>query len=447
MGSPQETAVECFQAAVAETLPVNVVAECLSMDGDVLSVDESRYDLSEYDEIVVVGSGKATPGVADALADRLGDRLSRGLVVGSIGGESDRIEYVIGEHPVPNEAGLDAGRRIHELVSAADEETLVLAVITGGASALLVAPPPDVDLDALRETTDLLLRSGATVTEINVVRKHLSLVKGGWLARAASPATLVGIVFSDVVGDDPSVIGSGPTAPDASTYGDALDVLDRYDLAVPSSVQAVLSAGATGDRPETPTADAPAFETAQTHVLVTGRTGLDAAAAVARDRGYEPLVLSGSVRGEAREAASTQAAIAEELVTTGDPVTPPAVVLSGGETTVTVQGTGEGGPNLECALAVGIELAETTAPVTGRVAFLAADTDGNDGSTDAAGGLVGPGTLSDLQTSRAALANNDALSALSEASALVSTGPTGTNVNDFRAIVVEAADGDCSVDE
>ena len=437
----QETAVDCFRAAVTETLPENVVDRTVSLDGDSLHVDGHGYDLAAYEEVVVVGGGKATPGVADALESLLGDRLSGGVVVSNATGDGKRIERVVGSHPVPNEAGVEGGRRIAELAEAAGEETLLLVVVTGGASALVAAPTEGVSIDELRTTTEALLRSGATIDEMNAVRKHLSSLKGGQLARVASPATVVGLAFSDVVGDDLSVIGSGPTVPDDSTYADALDVVERYDLDLPDAVTAVLRAGRDGERPETPGRDDPAFDTAETYVLVSGRTALEAAAETARDRDYSPLILSSRIRGESREAAYTQAGVVEELLDSGHPVSPPAVVLSGGETTVTVTGDGEGGPNLECALTVALELRESVPEPTERPdhAFLAADTDGEDGGTDHAGALVDARTVSDRATGEAALADNDALPYLDSEDALLFTGPTGTNVNDFRVVVIEAS--------
>ena len=437
-----ETALECFRAAVDDSLPRNVVDRTVALDDGQLTVDGTGYDLTAYERVVVIGGGKATPGVADALESLLGDRIHDGVVVGTAAGDGGRTDHVVGSHPVPDEAGVEGGRRIAELAAAADAETLVLVVVTGGASSLIAAPADGVDVADLQATTAALLRSGATIDETNAVRKHLSSLKGGRLARVATPATVVGLVFSDVVGDDVSVVGSGPIAPDDSTYADALDVLERYELDVPERVRAHLTAGADGERPETPGGGDSVFDGVDVHVLVTGRTALESAAETARDRGYSTLVLSSRIRGEAREAAYTQAGIAEELLASENPTPLPAVVLSGGETTVTVRGDGDGGPNLECALTVAIELADVS-PAAKRdydAAFLCADTDGEDGGTASAGALVDPETVSDSESATAALRDNDALSYLNAESADVVTGPTGTNVNDFRAIVVERSE-------
>ncbi|MFC7068623.1 glycerate kinase type-2 family protein [Halobaculum lipolyticum] len=441
----EATALACLEAGVAAALPARVVAASISLDGDTLRVGDASYDLTQFDDLFVVGGGKAADGVATALERLLGDRIGDGVVLVDEGptepaddAAAGAVRRIRGGHPVPTEAGVAGTARALELVRAADERTLVLAVVTGGASALFAAPDPAVGVDALTETTAALLRAGADVAEINAVRKHLSRVKGGRLAATAAPATVVGIAISDVVGDDPGVIGSGPTVPDESTFADAVAVLDRYDLDVPRAVRDHLGRGERGETDETPGPGDPAFDRVTTHVIATARTAIDAAAAAARDRGYEPLVLSSRIRGEAREAGVVHAAVAEEVATTGDPVEPPAVVLSGGETTVTVDGDGTGGPNLECALAAGVEFADPRSPLAGRdCAFLAVDTDGRDGSTDAAGALVTPDTVADRAAARAALADNDALPALREAGALLVTGATGTNVNDLRLVVVE----------
>jgi hydroxypyruvate reductase len=264
---------------------------------------------------------------------------------------------------------------------------------------------------------------------MNAVRKHLSAVKGGLLARAAHPATVVSLVFSDVVGDDLDVIASGPTVPDTSTFADALDVLDRYGVAVPDAVEDRLERGAAGDLPETPDPGDPAFDRTTAHVLADNFTALSAARDAAEAAGFDALVLSSRVRGEAREAAKVHAGIAEECAATGNPVEPPAVLLSGGETTVTVRGSGRGGRNQEFALSAALELATD-------VVVASVDTDGIDGSTDAAGALVDASTVEDPGAARRALADNDAFGYLDDRGATVYTGRTGTNVNDLRALVV-----------
>ncbi|KAB1196232.1 MULTISPECIES: glycerate kinase [Haloferax] len=427
-----EMAVDCLQAGVEAVLPERVVYESLSLDGDLLSVAGATYDLTAYDRILVVGGGKAGDGVADALEAILGDRIDAGVVVTPNPGEGTHVERLPGDHPVPSERGVESTRRIVELVSNLDERTLVLAAITGGASAILPAPADGISLSDLRQTTDELLESGAEIHELNAVRKHLSTLKGGGLARLASPATVVGLVLSDVVGNDLGVIASGPTAPDETYYDDALDVVDRFDLDVPKSVRTRLARGSAGEVSETPKPGDDVFERVDNHVLADTFTALDAARDVADERGYDSIILSSRVRGEAREAAKTHVAVAEEVLATGNPVSSPSVILSGGECTVTVRGDGSGGPNLEFCLAACPELPED-------VVLASIDSDGLDGGTDVAGAIVDSSSV-DQRDAHTALASNDALPALADADALVETGPTGTNVNDLRVLVVGAGE-------
>jgi glycerate 2-kinase len=426
----RETALACVRAGIDAARPGRVVDESIRLDGDRLHVGDATYDLSGVDRIVVVGGGKAADGVATALERVLGARIDAGAVVTPDPGTGERIERLHGDHPVPSQAGVDGTDRIRELVTDADDRTLVLAIITGGGSALLPAPAEGITLDDLQRTTDALLDAGAEIGDLNAVRKHLSTLKGGGLAELAAPATVVGLVFSDVVGNDLSVIASGPTAPDESTYADALDALARYGVDPPAAVRERLEAGAAGDLPETPRPGDPVFDRVTNHVLADGFTALDAAREVAADRGYDTCLLSSSVRGEAREAALTHVAVAEEIETTGNPLAAPAVVLSGGEATATVRGDGVGGPNAEFALAAAVEL-------TDAATLACVDTDGKDGSSDFAGAVVDADTVEDVRAARRALANSDAYGYLGGRDAVVSTGATGTNVNDLRVLVVE----------
>ncbi|MFD1635019.1 glycerate kinase type-2 family protein [Haloplanus ruber] len=426
----RETALACVRAGVEAARPDRVVAEAVSLDDDRLRVGDATYDLSGVTRIVVVGGGKAADGVASALETVLGDRIDAGAVVTPEPGDGDRIERWRGDHPVPSRAGVEGTERLRELVADADERTLVLAVITGGGSALLPAPAEEITLDALQSTTDALLDSGAEIGDLNAVRKHLSTLKGGGLTELAAPARVVSLVFSDVVGNDLSVIASGPTAPDGSTYADALDALDRYGVDPPAAVRERLEAGAAGSLAETPAPGDPVFDRTANHVLADAFTAIDAAREVAADRGYGTCVLSSSVRGEAREAALTHVAVAEEVGATGNPIETPAVVLSGGETTATVRGDGVGGPNAEFALAAAVERPAGTT-------LACVDTDGRDGSSDFAGALVDADTVDDVAAARRALAGSDAFGYLDDREAVITTGATGTNVNDLRVMVVE----------
>ena len=424
-------ALDCIQAGIDAAHPRRVVRSSVSLDGDRLTIEDATYDLDDYEEVVVVGGGKATGTVAAVLADVLGDRLTGGAIVTDEPVSVPGVESFEGGHPVPTEEGVAGAERVLELAESAGEETLVLAAITGGGSALMTAPAEGIGLADVRAVTDAMLEAGMEIHDINAVRKHLSAIKGGTLARAVAPATVATLVFSDVVGNDLSVIASGPTAPDDSTHADALAALDRHDVGVPDAVRSRLESGVAGDVPETPDGSDPAFESARAYVLADGMTALAAAREVATDAGHETLVLSSRLRGEAREAAKVHAGIAEECHATGMPVEPPAVLLSGGELTVTVRDDGSGGPSTEFALASALELGE------GDTAVAAVDTDGIDGGADAAGGIVDADTVADPAPAREALANSDAATYLRERNAAIVTGPTGTNVNDLRVVVVE----------
>jgi hydroxypyruvate reductase len=427
----RDLALECVEAGIEAAHPRQVVRSSVSLEGDRLTVADATYDLSEHGEVLLVGGGKATGTVATVLADILGDRPTGGAIVTTESVDIPAIECFEGGHPVPNEEGVAGARRVLELADGAGEETLVLAVITGGGSALMTAPAEGIDLADVQAVTDAMLEAGMEIHDINAVRKHVSAIKGGTLARRAAPATICTLVFSDVVGNDLSVIASGPTVPDDSTYADALDALDRYGVEAPEAVRSRLEKGAAGDVPETPDASDPAIAGVDTHVLADGMTALAAARDIAEEAGYRTVILSSRIRGEAREAAKVHAAVAEECHATGTPVEPPAVVLSGGELTVTVRGEGSGGPSTEFALASALELDELGTTVA------AVDTDGIDGHADAAGGLVDSDTVTDAGPAREALANSDAATYLREHDGAVLTGPTGTNVNDIRAVVLE----------
>jgi hydroxypyruvate reductase len=423
-------ALDCLEAGIEAARPQRVLREAVDYDGERLVVGTETHELSAYDEVIVLGGGNAAGHLAAALEDELGVALDGGLVVTDDPVETETIDVLPADHPVPSERGMASTRELLDRARSVDQDTLVLGVVTGGGSACMVAPADGITLEDLRATTEALLESGVDIHEINAVRKHLSAIKGGRLARALAPARVSGLVLSDVVGDDLDVIASGPLVPDSSTFADALNVIEREDLAVPAAVRDRLAAGAAGDVDETPGPEDPVFDRVSAHVVGTNLTALRAARAVAAERGYETLILSSRIRGEARDAAPTHVAVAEEIAASGNPVEPPAVVLSGGETTVSVDGDGQGGPNQEFALAAALDL-----PDDGVLA--AVDTDGIDGNTDAAGALVDGDTVEDRAAARRALAVNDANPFLRERGALLETGPTGTNVNDLRVVVVE----------
>lgn len=428
---PRETALTCIEAGIRAAHPERVLEKAVTLDGSELVIQGDRYDLDEYSRVWMLGGGKASEAVASGLEALLEDRIDGGMIVTPDPGTSGVVERLPGDHPVPSDRGVESTHRLLERANQATPGTLVIAPITGGGSALMAAPADPVTLVDLQTLTDSLLESGASIEEINAVRKHLSVIKGGGLARAVEPATVIGLLFSDVVGNDPGIIASGPTAPDPTTFAQASEVLDRYGVDVPETVGDRLQRGRSGGIPDTPGPADPLFDHVENYVVADGFTALTAARRAANERGYRAIILSARVTGEAREAAKTHTAIAEEILATGNPIDPPAVLLSGGETTVTVRGTGYGGPNQEFAL-------QAALAQSGGITITSVDTDGFDGSTDAAGGLTDGTTIDDEGMAVKALYENDAYSYLEERNALVFTGSTETNVNDLRVLVVEA---------
>jgi len=381
---------------------------------------------------VVVGAGKASAAMARALEDHWSGPLS-GIVVTQYGygAACEHIEIVEAAHPVPDDAGADAARRILECVAGLRAEDLVICLISGGGSALMPLPVDGLDLADKIAVNRALLRCGATISEMNCVRKHLSAIKGGRLAAAAAPARVVTLAISDVPGDDPAVIASGPTVPDPTTFADARAVLARHGVVPPPAVRACLEAAAR----ETPKPGDGRFAMGDYITIAAPQASLMAAAAAARVAGVEPVILGDAIEGEAREVALVHAGIARQVARHGQPAAPPAVLLSGGETTVTLRGQGRGGRNAEFALALAIALDGAAG-----IAAIACDTDGIDGSEDNAGALVLPDTLARAAAAglkpRERLADNDAHGFFATIDDLVMTGPTFTNVNDFRAILI-----------
>jgi glycerate 2-kinase len=420
---------EIFSAGLAAADPKEAVLRSVRLEGS--SVLGGRESF-EADRVFALAAGKAAGAMAQAAEELLGERLAGGLVVTKYGHEasSEKLETIFAAHPEPDESGVEAARRAEELAGSLEEGDLLLALISGGASALLADPAPDVGLQDMQRLTGILLRSGADIGEINTVRKHISVLKGGGLVSLAAPAPTLALLLSDVVGDDPSAIASGLTAPDPTTLEEAQRILKRYEIEPPESVVEYLKSVE-----ETPKPGDALFEGVVNVVCGSGRHAAEAAAEKARKLGYEPLILSTVLTGDARGIGSVYAAVIREVLESGNPAPAPCAFLSGGEATVTVRGEGAGGPNQEFALTLAVELDG----VEGWAAF-AADTDGNDGPTEAAGGLVTGATAEEIRNNgvdpEEALENNDAYSALEAGEALLVTGPTGTNVNDLRVALV-----------
>jgi len=382
---------------------------------------------------LVIGAGKGAAAMAKTVEDHWQGELS-GLVVTRYGHGADcrRIETVEAAHPVPDEAGRRAAGRIMDMVQGLTENDLVLCLISGGGSALLALPAEGITLEQKQAVNKALLKSGATIGEMNCVRKHFSAIKGGRLALACAPARVVTLLISDVPGDDPGVIASGPTLPDPTTCDDALAILRKYRIAVPENMERHLATGAG----ETPKPDDPRFSRNAHHIIATAQQALEAAAEVARAAGVTPYILSDDMEGEARDVGLVHAALARQVALRNQPFARPCVILSGGETTVTVRGNGRGGRNAEFLLSLCTALNGLPG-----VHAIAADTDGIDGSEDNAGAICQPDSLSRAEQlglrTRAMLDNNDGYGFFSALGDLVVTGPTRTNVNDFRAILIE----------
>ena len=433
-------AIEILEAALEAADPYRAVERALTLEGDSLKVGSHTLTLKAYRRILVVGGGKASGRMAEALEQILGDLIDGGVVIVPRGTETHlrlkRIKALGSSHPLPDEEGVKAIGEMLNLLEDIDEETLILALISGGGSALMTYPAEGVSLDELREITSKLMLAGARINELNAVRKHLSAVKGGRLAAKAQPATVVSLILSDVVGDPLDTIASGPTAPDSTTYSDAVEALKRYDLwtEAPPSVRRRLEAGLRGEVDETPKPGDPIFKRVLNIVVANNYTAASAALKRAESLGYRALLLSTRVEGEARVIGGLYASIAQEAVSTGHPLKPPAAIIAGGETTVTVRGPGRGGRNQELALASALGLRGLDALVASMA------TDGVDGPTDAAGAVADGMTVEraeDLGIDPLEHLNrNDSYNFFKPLGDLIETGPTGTNVNDIAVILI-----------
>ncbi|MEN9938559.1 MAG: hypothetical protein RLZZ387_5138 [Chloroflexota bacterium] len=451
-----EAVTRVLAAALAAVEPGAAVRRFLRLEGDALHVGDHSYDLARTDRVLLLAVGKAAAPMAAAAADVLGDRLSAGLVVTkhdratltsgdglptggepppAVGGQRSAVEVIAGGHPIPDARSAEAGQRAAQLLAAAGERDLVLLLVSGGGSALLTLPVPGVALDDMQGLTRQLLASGASINEINTLRKHLDQVKGGGLARLAHPAALAALVLSDVVGNPLDVIASGPAVPDTTTFADAWGVLTRYGLeaSAPAAILAHLRRGLAGEVPDTPKPGDPAMR-GVAHVLVgSNALAAEAAMAAARAEGFGTLLLTTHLQGEAREAGRVLAAVAHEVAASGSPIPRPACIVAGGETTVTLRGNGRGGRNQELALGALADLAGLEGAV-----LVALATDGDDGPTDAAGAVVTGESLARARAlgldPAAHLARNDSYPLFAALGDLLLPGPTQTNVNDLAFV-------------
>jgi len=432
---------DIFNASLKAVDPVNAVKRFLKKIDNKLIVKDVAHNLSSYDNIYLVGFGKAAAAMARGVEEVLGANLKAGIVsvkYGHLDRVSPRIKINEAAHPLPDEAGMRGAKEMVDFLRQRNERDLVIGVISGGGSAILPLPCEGITLAEKQETTKLLLACGADIKEINAIRKHISQVKGGQLARITQPATLITLILSDVIGDPLDSIASGPAAPDQSTYNDCWAILQKYDLLgkIPAAVERHLKSGVDNLIPDTPKAGDPAFS--KTHNIIVGSNWEAVAAArdYAQNLGYHTIVLSTFVEGETKDVARVHAAIAKEVNKTGNPINKPACIISGGETTVTIRGHGLGGRNQEFVLAAAMAIRGMD-----NIVVLSAGTDGSDGPTDAAGAMADGETMaraSQLQLdSLKYLQNNDSYHYFEKLNDLIKTGPTNTNVMDIRIVMIK----------
>jgi len=428
-----------FLEAVRSVDAGRAVSELLHLERETLFLKDTALPLSRVRRCMALGAGKATAAMGRALESILGDRLDTGHIVVKYGHGHPLTTIRVTEagHPIPDMQGVIGARAVLNLAQEAGPEDLVIVLLSGGGSALLPLPLEMISLDAKQNAVATLLECGASIHEMNTVRKHLSGIKGGRLAGAVHPARLIALILSDVVGDTLDIIASGPTVPDPSTFRDCMDVVERYKLEnrFPPAVMTLLQNGVAGKIPESPKPGDPVFENTECRIIGNNSKALKSAQAAAEKRGYRTLILSSTFQGDTREAARFHGALADEILRTGNPVARPACLLSGGETTVVVSGSGTGGRNQEFVLQAAIGIAGS-----GPAVMLSAGTDGTDGPTDAAGALADDTTVSRAHAAgmdpHRYLNNNDAYPFFKALGDLVVTGPTDTNVMDLRIVLV-----------
>lgn len=437
-------AQELFRASLRRVDPYEGVRRFVRLEGKNLLLDqegesETVLDLQAVARIFVVGGGKATAPMARAVEDILGERIRKGIINVKYGFAEEllRTELIEAGHPLPDQKGVEGARKIVDLLQSAGEGDLIFSLISGGGSALLPLPAGTITLAEKQALTKKLLECGAGIEEINAIRKHISLSKGGQLARAAFPATTVNLMLSDVVGDKMDVIASGPFVPDQSTFKEAWAIIEKYELTdIPESIRVHLQKGLEGKIPETPKAGDVVFSRVRNRIVGSNLLALEAAKEEAERMGYRTLILSSMVEGETKEVARVHTAIAREILASGQPIRAPACVISGGETTVTIRGNGLGGRNQEFCLAAALDLMD----LSPRVVVLSGGTDGNDGPTAAAGAIVDKQTVQrGIQAGMKAaeyLRNNDSYRFFEKTGELLITGPTKTNVMDVRLVLV-----------
>jgi len=428
-----------FAAGLAAADPARLIQRCLQVDGQVLRAGERLYDLTKHSDLYIVGAGKATARMALAVEALLGERIAGGIIIVKRGHRIPlrKVEVVEAGHPIPDQTGVNATESIIRLLRRTQKTDLILCLISGGASALWCSPIEGLSLQDKQQTTQALLECGARIQEVNTIRKHTSGVKGGRLVEIVHPATVLSLILSDVIDDSLDNIGSGPTAPDSSTFADCLSIVERYGVGemIPVAVRSFLKKGAAGEIVDTPKAGDPIFQKVQNLVIGNNQLALVAAKEKAEALGYQTLVLSSAIEGEAGKVAIDHMIMARNVLSGSRPIRPPACIISGGETTVTIRGDGLGGRNQEFALAAAIEI-----DGLGGVVAFSGGTDGTDGPTDAAGGIVDGTTVQRGRDkgldARSYLERNDSYPFLRTVGDLLITGPTLTNVMDLRVVLI-----------
>lgn len=434
----RQDAYNIMSEAIAAVDPAACVYRSVKKEGSNLIINDRFYDISQYEKIYVIAFGKAAISMANAMEDILGDSLTDGISITKHGFSAPlkKMKTYEAGHPIPDDNSVEAGKMVHDFLENTSDKDLIFFLISGGGSALVTYPRKGVSITDIVKLTDSLMRAGATIDELNTVRKHLCSIKGGGLAKMAYPSESVSLILSDVVGDPLDVIASGPTVPDTSTFGEFSDIVDRYDLTLSPAVAGLLEDGLEGVMEETPNSANPVFEKTSYYLVGNNSLALLEAEKKASVIGYNTMILSSSIIGESREVARVFASIAKEERLHGGPLPLPACILAGGETTVTMKGKGIGGRCQEMALSFGIEVSGLEG-----VLLLAAGTDGNDGTTDSAGAFADGDILQigkDMQIdARHELQKNNSHSFFKDVGGLVSTGPTGTNVMDIYIILVD----------
>jgi len=441
----KRTAKAIFSKALSAVDPSKILKERIRIERDRLSIkmqgdSEKIFDLKAFHKIVLVGTGKASSSMARAIEELFGDRMTKGVITTKYGHllPLKQTQIIEAGHPIPDRKGYEGARKIQRLLKESGPNDLVIFLLSGGGSALLPFPADGIELKEKQEVTQLLLDSGADIKEINTVRKHISWMKGGWVAKWAYPSTVIALILSDVVGDQLDVIGSGPTVPDPSTFEEAWEILKKYGLLneIAPSIRKHLQSGQEGKVEETPKPGEVAFEKVSNILIGSNILALREAKKEAESLGFNTLILSSSIEGETREASRFHTAVAKEVISSGNPIPRPACILSGGETTVTIKGKGLGGRNQEFVLAGALEISGVE-----KVVLLSGGTDGTDGPTDASGALADHTTVRRAKTMglnpKAHLENNDAYPFFQKLGDLLITGPTHTNVMDVRIILVD----------